>query len=148
MSRLRRHRLIIDLVSSQSVPSQSVLGRLLHTFGVSVTQATLSRDLRALNLVKTQQGYVLPDDINPTTNKRHLLSETLSQFLTEVISAHNLVVVKTNPGSAMPVARSFDLSGWAEILGTVAGDDTLLLVAKNSAAAKKITRQIRSLINQ
>lgn len=133
------NRLIIDLVSSQSVPSQSVLGRLLLTVGVSFTQATFSRDLRALNLVKTQQGYVFPDDINLPINKRHLLSETLSQFLTEVISAQNLVVVKTNPGSARPLAQFFDLSEWTEILGMVAGDDTLLLIAKTSSAAKKFS---------
>ncbi len=148
MHRLLRHRLILDLVASRPVTSQGVLGELLQARGVTVAQATLSRDIRELNLVKGAKGYVFPETEASTGDRRHSLRETLIQFLTEVIPARNLVVVKTNPGSAMPVARSFDMSGWSEILGTVAGDDTLLLVTKDSSAAKKIARQIRSLLNR
>ena len=147
MSRLRRHRLILDLVASRPVTSQGTLGKLLRERGVTAAQATLSRDVRDLNLVKGAKGYVIPETEGSTGDRRQPLRETLLQFLTEVIPARNLVVVKTNPGSAMPVARSFDMSGWNAILGTVAGDDTLLLVARDSLAAKKIARQILSLLN-
>ena len=110
-----------------------------------MAQATLSRDLRALNLVKTQNGYKLPDQLVAVKSNSNQDGLTILQFMVEAEAAGNLVVVRTHPGNASPVARSLDTIGWKEIVGTVAGDDTILVVTANAATARLVRQRLLAL---
>ena len=145
MKKTWRQTKIMNLIQSSSILSQLELGERLRTEGVSVTQATLSRDLRELNLVKTAQGYRSPDNLSPAMPNGNHQRQTISQFMTEVAAAGTLVVVKTNPGNASPVARALDTIGWKEIVGTVAGDDTILVATHNAPAARAIRKRLMGL---
>ena len=125
--------------------SQTQLSQRLKAEGFQVAQATLSRDLRALNLVKTQTGYKLPEQLGAAKGDSNQQGLTILQFMVEAEAAGNLVVVKTHPGNASPVARSLDTIGWKEIVGTVAGDDTILIVTANATAARLIKRRLLAL---
>ncbi|MCI0625389.1 MAG: hypothetical protein L0387_27710 [Acidobacteria bacterium] len=145
MSKHRRQTKILNLVQTRPVLSQTQLSQRLKAEGVHVAQATLSRDLRALNLVKTPKGYKLPEQLGAVETNSNQQRQTILQFMTEAEAAGNLVVVKTNPGNASPVARSLDTIGWTEIVGTVAGDDTILIVTANAAAARLVRRRLLAL---
>jgi transcriptional regulator of arginine metabolism len=141
MNKNLRQTKILKLVRSRSILSQLDLGRKLKAAGVKATQATLSRDLRELNLVKTIQGYRSPDVLQ-VAEGNHPPRHTLTQFVTRVQVAGNLVVVKTNPGDASPVARALDMIGWREIVGTVAGDDTILVVTPDQPKARLVRKRL------
>jgi transcriptional regulator of arginine metabolism len=121
------------------------LGRCLQQEGVEATQATLSRDLREMQVIKTPLGYKSGESFGKLAADESHLRQTLSQFMTEVATASNLVVIRTSPGSAHPVALSLDGSGWSDIVGTVAGDDTILVVARNAAAARVLKKRLQVL---
>ena len=125
--------------------SQTQLSQRLKAEGFQVAQATLSRDLRALNLVKTQAGYKLPEQLAAMKGNSNQQGLTILQFMVEAEAAGNLVVVRTHPGNASPVARSLDTIGWKEIVGTVAGDDTILIVTANATSARLIKRRLLAL---
>ncbi len=141
MNKNWRQTKIFNLIQSSSILSQLELVTRLKSEGVNVTQATLSRDLRELNLVKTPQGYRSPETLSSGFNSNHQ-RQTISQFMTEVAEAGNLVVVKTNPGNASPVARALDTIGWREIVGTVAGDDTILVATRGAHAARTVRKRL------
>ena len=145
MSTQRRRTKILNLIQTRPVLSQTQLGQRLKAEGFHVAQATLSRDLRALNLVKTQGGYKLPQQLGSMEASPDQQRLTILQFMTEAEAAGNLVVVRTHPGNASPVARSLDTIGWKEIVGTVAGDDTILVVTANAATARLIRRRLLGL---
>ena len=145
MSTQRRRTKILSLIQRAPVLSQTQLSQRLKAEGFQVAQATLSRDLRALNLVKTQTGYKLPEQLGAMKGNSNQQGLTILQFMVEAESAGNLVVVKTHPGNASPVARSLDTIGWKEIVGTVAGDDTILIVTANATAARLIKRRLLAL---
>jgi transcriptional regulator of arginine metabolism len=145
MSTQRRRTRILKLIQKGPVLSQTQLGQRLKSEGFQVAQATLSRDLRALNLVKTQSGYKLPEQLGVVEGNRNQQGLTILQFMVEAEAAGNLVVVRTHPGNASPVARSLDTIGWKEIVGTVAGDDTILVVTANAAAARLIKQRLLAL---
>jgi transcriptional regulator of arginine metabolism len=105
----------------------------------------LSRDLRELNLVKTPLGYRRAAELAVSSKDDHRVRHTISQFMTEVSAVSNLVVIRTSPGSAHPVALSLDSSGWRDIVGTVAGDDTVLVVARSVPAARSLKKRIQAL---
>ncbi|HZD32116.1 MAG TPA: ArgR family transcriptional regulator [Candidatus Angelobacter sp.] len=143
MSKLSRHSAIRDLVATQDVPSQEELRRLLYKHGHRVTQATLSRDLHELRLVKTTDGYKLPqgevaEALLPS------IERLMHEFVYDVKVAQNLVVVKTSAGSAQPVSAAIDAEEWEDVIGTVGGDDTILVIAADAAKADKLTGRIRS----
>ena len=142
MIKRRRQSKILSLVQSRPVSSQAVLAQQLSAEGIQVTQATLSRDLHELNLVKTVEGYKLPGQLLPNSGSSQQQQQTIAQFMTEAEAAGNMVVVKTNPGNAPPVARSLDNIGWNEIIGTVAGDDTIIVVTKGSLAARTVRKRL------
>src|SRR6266850_8441531 len=100
MNKIQRQNKILKLVRSEQIASQMDLGHRLADEGIRVTQATLSRDLRELSMLKTPQGYKLPEAfIHSSGNHSSFhLRQTLAQFMTEVAAAHNMVVVKTHPG--------------------------------------------------
>ena len=142
MSKLARHSVIRDLVSSQDVASQEQLRRRLYRRGHRVTQATLSRDIHELRLVKTPDGYKFPQGEVPDAFLPSI-ERLIQEFVYEVRGAQNLVVVKTSAGSAQPVSAAIDAEEWDEVVGTIGGDDTILAIAPNAKAAAQLTQRLR-----
>ncbi|HEX8391392.1 MAG TPA: arginine repressor, partial [Longimicrobium sp.] len=126
--KLPRHAAILEIVRNHRVPSQEALRELLAARGIDVAQATLSRDIRNLGLVKAPDehggsGYVVPaggPDVGPT------LSRLLPALYVGADGVGNLLVLKTLVGGAQPIAVAIDAEGWPEIVGTIGGDDTIL----------------------
>ncbi len=146
MSKLSRQKAIEDIVAKKAVTSQDELRLLLTRRGHAVTQATLSRDLHEIGLVKTPDGYIfLPDD----QSKSSLISveRLVREFVLEARAAQNLVVVRTSAGSAQGVAAALDAESWPEVLGTVGGDDTILIVSPDSKHATLLVRRIREILH-
>ena len=139
MSKLARHSAIRDLVSSQDVASQEELRRRLYRRGHRVTQATLSRDIHELRLVKTPDGYKFPQG-EVTDAFLPSIERLIQEFVYEVKAAQNLVVVKTSAGSAQPVSAAIDAEEWEEVVGTIGGDDTILVIAPDNATAERLTQ--------
>src|SRR5713226_5718448 len=140
MSKAVRQRHILELVSRAPVENQDELRRNLVRTGVRVTQATLSRDIAELGLVKSADGYSLPTEDEPA-NTRVLpsLERLLREFVLDARPAANLLVLKTAPGAAQPVAAALDGEGWPELLGTIGGDDTILVITHTNREGKAIT---------
>jgi transcriptional regulator of arginine metabolism len=147
MSKLSRHAAIRQAVNRGAVASQDDLRRLLYRSGHRVTQATLSRDIHELGLVKTAEGYTFPNG-NGDLSDAWLPSveKLIRDFVYEVRAAQNLVVVKTSAGSAQPVAAAIDAEEWPEIVGTVAGDDVILVVAPDNKVAEKLVTRVKGLL--
>jgi transcriptional regulator of arginine metabolism len=151
MSKLSRHQVILELVDSGPVPSQEELQRLLHKRGFDAGQATLSRDIRELGLVKTADGYALPTNGNGNGNGHAdaalpSVSRLVREFVTSVRAAQNLLVTKTSVGSAQPVAAALDGENWPEAIGTIAGDDTILIVCTDSRSAGRLAGRIQGML--
>jgi transcriptional regulator of arginine metabolism len=144
MSKLARQQTIIDLAEEAPLPSQQELCRVLAKRGFPVTQATLSRDLTELRLVKTSEGYILPGAEAPA-EPLPAVSRVVREVVRDIRRAQNLLVIKTIPGSAQPVAVAVDAEGWDEVVGTVAGDDTLLIVAGNNKSAKQLQSRLEAM---
>ncbi len=142
MSKLSRHAAIRDLAENQEIFSQDELRRKLYRQGHRVTQATLSRDIHELRLVKTPEGYKLAQD---ETEDAFLPSveRLIREFVYDATTAQNLVVVKTSAGSAQPVSAAIDAEEWDEVVGTIGGDDTILVIAPDAKQAEKVAARIR-----
>lgn len=142
MSKLSRQAAIRDLVSSEEISNQDEMRRRLYRQGHRVTQATLSRDIHELRLVKTGEGYKLPQE---ETDDSFLPSveRLIREFVYEAVTAQNLVVVKTSSGSAQPVSAAIDAEEWDEVVGTIGGDDTILVIAPDAKQAEKLATRIR-----
>jgi transcriptional regulator of arginine metabolism len=138
-----RRRRIAELVHARAVHSQQELGELLARDGIVVNQATLSRDLRAMGLLKGPQGYELPSEgAADRTDASVLLHAAVHGWLSAATPAENLIVLRTPIGGAQPLAIALDRARWKEILGTVAGDDTILVVCKGATDARRVARQL------
>jgi len=142
MSKLSRHAAIRELVGNQEIFSQDEMRRKLYRQGHRVTQATLSRDINELRLVKTPEGYKLPqgeteDAFLPSVER------LIREFVYDAVTAQNLVVVKTSAGSAQPVSAAIDAEEWDEVVGTIGGDDTILVIAPDAKQAEKVAARIR-----
>src|SRR5260370_1085558 len=144
MTKLARQQTIIELAQESPLPNQQELCKVLAKKGFPVTQATLSRDLSELRLVKTSEGYVLPGD-DASTEPLPAVSRVVREFVREVRRAQNLLVIKTIPGSAQPVAVAVDAEGWDEVVGTVAGDDTLLVIAGSNKNAPDLQTRLEAM---
>jgi transcriptional regulator of arginine metabolism len=142
-----RHRLISIILDRREVTSQQQLVELLGEHGVTVTQATVSRDLDRLAAVRVRRNghmvYALPDLREPL-DPEELLRDVLGSVLS-IESSGNLCVLKTNPSLAQPVARAFDQADLAEVCGTIGGDDTILLVAREPATGADVAALCRRL---
>ncbi|MDR3764415.1 MAG: arginine repressor [Acidobacteriota bacterium] len=145
MSKLSRQNTILELVQQEAVANQEQLRRLLLRHGFEVTQATLSRDINELSLVKTATGYSLGRG-EQTEPSYYTAGRLVREFVTEVREAQNLLVIKTSPGSAQPVAAAVDSEGWTEIVGTVGGDDTILVISASKRAAHKVAQRIKGMM--
>lgn len=146
MSRSRRLTLLSELLSGRRFKSQEEIARALARSGVEVTQATLSRDLRSLGVGKRpgadgRTAYELPAPATETLDRERQLLD-LKAFVNEVRVAGNLAVVRTPPGHANGVARAIDLANFADIVGSVAGDDTVLVVMEDAPSARAIKRRL------
>ena len=141
-----RHGQILKLVAGQQVESQDDLRLRLRQAGLRVTQATLSRDLHELNLVKTSDGYKpLPQEASPAASLT-VLARAARQFCRDIRPAQNLLVLKTPPGGAQPLAAALDAERWKEVLGTVAGDDTVLIITASTRQRLAIQKKIEDLL--
>jgi transcriptional regulator of arginine metabolism len=141
-----RHAAILEILRTRRVRSQDELRRLLRHCGFRVTQATLSRDLRELRVAKVPradgESYYAAADPHEASPA---LERLLPHLLVNVDGVGNLVVVRTLAGGAQAVAEAIDLEDWPETLGTVAGDDTILIVLRRAADRGRLLRRIRRL---
>ncbi|MFT4085389.1 MAG: arginine repressor [Nocardioides sp.] len=153
-----RHRLIIDLVAGHEVRSQTELADLLGERGVSVTQATLSRDLVELDAVKVRADsgalvYAIPGEggdrraVAPQQSSaaRTRLARLCGELLVSADASANLVVLRTPPGAAQFLASAFDKAELPDILGTIAGDDTVLVIGRDPAGGDELVRRLLAL---
>jgi len=146
MSRTRRLTLLAELLSGRHFSNQEELAKALARAGESVNQATLSRDLRSLGVGKRpgpdgRPAYELPTPPAETLDRDRQLLD-LSVFVNQVRVARNLAIVRTPPGHANGVARAIDMLGFEGIVGSVAGDDTVLIVTEDDASARRFKRHI------
>ncbi len=146
-SRPRRHAAILNLVRTQAVPSQERLKSLLVEEGFEVTQATLSRDIRALGIVKmvddTGRSHYAPPD--RSGDPAPALRGLLPSLLITADPADNLLVLKTLAGGAQSVAAALDHERWSDVVGTIAGDDTVLIVTRSPDACDRVRHRIEGL---
>ena len=147
MSKLARQKVILELIGERSVFSQEELQKHLHKRGFEVGQATLSRDFRELGLVKSARGYSLPGGEAPAPESDlPSVSRLVREFVSSVRAAENLLVTKTSTGSAQPVAAALDGENWPEAIGTIAGDDTILIVCQDRRAAGRLAERIQGML--
>ena len=136
----------MELVQEGPVASQEDFQRLLKKQGFPVGQATLSRDIRELGLVKTSEGYEIAQGENSSDPALPSISRLVREFVLNVRAAENLIVTRTSVGSAQPVAAALDGEGWPEAIGSIAGDDTILIICANKKAAKQIEGRIQEML--
>ena len=147
----KRQDEILNLISSGDIETQEELVDALRSQGYKVTQATVSRDIRELRLIKiAAKGggfkYAKPERHEIAVSER--LTRILTDSLVNVDSSGNIIVVKTLSGSANVAAEALDNLGWPEILGTIAGDNTIFIVVRNETDATDISDRIRNLSEQ
>jgi transcriptional regulator of arginine metabolism len=142
--RLRQGQ-ILKLVAEEEIASQDDLRRKLAQEGMRVTQATLSRDLQELRLVKTAEGYRALPGADSEDDAQSRLAHALKEFLLDVREAQNLLVLKTPPGGAQPLAAALDAGRLRQLAGTIAGDDTVLVVTPSRRAAVGLRKRMREL---
>jgi len=144
MSKSYRQGQILRLIRSKPVHTQEELAQELRNLGVTATQVTLSRDIRDLRLVKTREGYqeMAAEETGPQ------FAMLASEFLLDVRLAQNLVVLKTAPGHANSVAVALDTEDWPEVTGTIAGDDTILVIAPDNATAATVRTRMLELLEK
>lgn len=132
------------MIAAEAVSSQDELRRRLVQMGVRVTQATLSRDLHEMKLVKTGEGYksLGAEESAPLPP----LARALREFLLDIRPAQNLLVLKTPPGGAQPLAAAVDSERWKEIAGTIAGDDTVLIITPTPHARTALQKRLEGLL--
>ena len=139
MNKTFRQGQILKLIRSRQIHTQEDLAReLKQGHGIQATQVTLSRDIRDLGLVKTHEGYrqVAPSSAGPD------LATVAAEFLQDVRVAQNQIVLRTSPGNANALAVALDKEEWPEVVGTLAGDDTILVIAPDSATAAKLREKL------
>ena len=143
----QRHSAILDLVRNERISSQEVLRELLVSRGFEVAQATLSRDIRELGLVKVPDDeggsvYTVPTHMSEPTPA---LSRLLPTLYLGTDGVSNLLVVKTLTGGAQPVAAAIDWEEWPEVVGTIAGDDSILIVLRSPEYLGRITTRLEGI---
>jgi len=145
----RRQSVILDVVQRQPVRSQEQLRRLIKSAGFDVTQATLSRDVRELGLVKggADAAYQAPAQpgANGHASAKSLLSRAVADYLTRVDRVEQLVVLRTGPGQAQLLGVALDGARLPEVVGTIAGDDTILAIAPDARRARALVKWLEGL---
>lgn len=143
-----RQTMIIDLIKEHDIETQEELAEHLKKAGIVVTQATISRDIKTLRLVKTmtkhgKYKYVVNDKDDFAYSDK--LIRIFAESIVSVDYSHNIIVLKTISGSAKVASEAVDLMNWPEILGSVAGDNTILLVVKNLEDVQAVIKMIHDL---
>ena len=147
----RRQSVILDVVQRQPVRSQEQLRRLVYTAGFDVTQATLSRDVRELALVKGGPDAAYQPPMSAGANghaARSLLNRAVAEYLTRVDRVQQFVVLRTGPGQAQLLGVALDGARLPEVVGTIAGDDTILAIAPDVRRARALVRRLEGLSRQ
>lgn len=144
----QRHNAIRELLAGTLVASQDEMRRKLRRRGFEVTQATLSRDIHELRLSKGPGGYSLPPSNGAVDedNSPPSLSEMVENFALRVHRAMNQVVVRTVTGGAQPMAAALDHEGWSDIVGTIGGDDTVLVICPDTRRAAEVESRLRKML--
>ena len=145
----KRQALIREIVENQSIQTQEELADALREHGMVVTQATVSRDIKEMHLLKvlSEEGgyrYATMDKSEQGMNER--LIRMLSDSVVDMSSANNLIVIHTLPGSAHVAGEAVDSLRWSEVLGTIAGDNTILVIARSNEDVEPVLRRFRALI--
>ncbi len=144
-----RRRAIADILRQYRICTQEDLVTLLSERGYSVTQATISRDMREMGLVKIPDDedgyrYVLPDDGRSLSKEEHIIRE----FVVGAEGSGNLIVIKTMPGAAQGVGAAFDMLCWSEVMGTIAGDDTIFIALRTLEDLRALLDRIKDLLEE
>lgn len=149
----QRHNAIREVVASSPVTNQDELRRKLRRHGFEVTQATLSRDMHELHIYKGPAGYALPngngagahgaeeDDETPPS-----VREVIDSFGLRALQAMNQVIIRTVMGGAQPLAAAMDHEEWPEVAGTLAGDDTVLVICRDARRAAEVEARLREML--
>jgi len=138
-----RRRRIAELVGARAIHSQLELQDLLATEGIEVNQATLSRDVRDMGLLKGREGYEIPGDAGAAETDRSLaLDQAVHAFLSSSTCTQNLVVLRTPAGAAPTLALELDRAARKGMLGTIAGDDTVLVICKGASDARRLVHDL------
>lgn len=137
MNKTYRQGQILRLIRNRRIQTQEQLAQELTSLGIPATQVTLSRDIRELRLVKTADGYR-----EVQTPAGPPLGTMAAEFLWDATAAQNLLVLKTAPGHANSLAISIDQQEWTEVVGTIAGDDTVLVVCPDTATAAHLQQRL------
>jgi transcriptional regulator of arginine metabolism len=148
----RRQRAILTLVATRPIHSQEELAEMLEAQGFETTQATISRDIKDLGLAKLsikngngnghQFKYVLP---TPQLSFASRLHRAVTELVTNIASSVNLIVLRTPPGSAMLVATAIDEAQWPEIIGSIAGDDTIMVIVRDPKETPIIVQRFKDM---
>ena len=146
MNKSYRQNQILKVIRAREIHTQDELAGALRGLKISATQVTLSRDIRDLGLVKTAKGYAeVSAELSPAPGGPDV--ETLArEVLLDVRLAQNLLVLKTPPANANALAAALDRADWPEVTGTIAGDDTVLVVAPDSRKAQTLLARFRALL--
>jgi transcriptional regulator of arginine metabolism len=146
MSKAARQKAILELLHRGRVESQEELQGFLAKRGFEAGQATLSRDIRELGLIKTPDGYASARNAIVVEPVLPSVSRLVREFVVDIRLAQNLIVLKTSVGSAQPVAAAVDAEDWPEVVGTLAGDDTILVISPDNRTAQQLVRRIQGML--
>lgn len=149
--KVARHEKIIELIQQYDIDTQEELAAKLNEAGFKVTQATVSRDIRALKMTKVagrdgKSHYAILEDSHGALGDKY--TRVLHDALTSIDVGQNMIVIKTVPGMAMGVAAALDALKWQEILGSIAGDDTVMCVARTSEQAQTVKDKLKSILKR
>lgn len=144
MTKTYRQGQILKLIRMKRISTQEELAQELGKQGIAATQVTLSRDIRDLRLVKTREGYqeMAPEEAGPA------FALLAAEFLLDVLRAQNMVILKTSPGHANSVAVALDGESWPEVVGTIAGDDTILVIAPDNPTAEAVQEKLLGMLEK
>jgi transcriptional regulator of arginine metabolism len=142
----RRQAVVLELIADGQIHSQEQLRTRLKARGFNVTQATLSRDIRSLGLVKSSDGGYRQQDAEPAVppSAGAALQRALAEYASRVACVQQLIVVRTGPGMAQPLALAIDRAKLSEVVGTLAGDDTILVISQDARHARALAKQMEA----
>ncbi|MDO4305529.1 MAG: arginine repressor [Eubacteriales bacterium] len=149
--KVARHEKIIELIHQYDIDTQEELAAKLNEAGFKVTQATVSRDIRALKMTKVagkdgKSRYAILEDSPSSLSDKY--TRVLHDALTSIDVGQNMIVIKTVPGMAMGVAAALDALKWPEILGSIAGDDTVMCASRTSEQAQAARDKLKSILKK
>lgn len=147
----QRHEKIIELIGSRDIETQEELADVLNNAGFNVTQATVSRDIRELNLTKMsvdgkKQKYVVYQATEPKMSDKYI--RVLKDGYESMDMAQNILVIKTVSGMAMAVAAALDALNWSEVVGSIAGDDTIMCAVRSVDDTIKLMDKLKKIVHK